>query len=153
MRSRTAFNAKRRLCDPRPPEAELLRLSRQVGYGGNPEHKRNPGDFGLTPPAGPRADKSLCDEVGIFRRQEALRLLREGIRRGLISAHLISAQGVNAFPQNVWAVTDDGRPLEAQLENQTRGTYHGYPMPPTDPLRAVILDLWSRRQGEAAGDA
>ena len=51
----------------------------RVKYGGNPEHKRNPGDFGLTPPSQPRADKTLCDEVAVFKRTTALRLLRKGI--------------------------------------------------------------------------
>jgi hypothetical protein len=46
--------------------------------GGNPEHKRNPGDFGLTPPADARMGKTLCDSVGIFSRNAALDLLREG---------------------------------------------------------------------------
>lgn len=37
----------------------LAKLASQVKYGGNPEHKRNPGNFGLTPPSGPRPGKSL----------------------------------------------------------------------------------------------
>jgi RES domain-containing protein len=39
----------------------------------------------LTPPAQPRDDKSLCDTVRIFHRDEALRLLRAGVERGMIS--------------------------------------------------------------------
>ena len=60
-------------------------LAGRVTYGGNPEHKRKPGDFGLTPPAAPQADKSLCDAVGVFDLRTALCLLREGIKRGLVS--------------------------------------------------------------------
>jgi hypothetical protein len=42
-------------------------LASKVRYGGNPEHKRNPGDFGLQPPSCPRPDKSLCDGIGVVR--------------------------------------------------------------------------------------
>jgi hypothetical protein len=52
-------------------------LWRSVTYGGNPEHKRNPGDFGLTPPAQGRKDKTLCDTVEVFERQNALEHLRQ----------------------------------------------------------------------------
>lgn len=140
MRRGKTYNAKRHICEPPPTPTELERLARQVGYAGNPEHKRNPGDFGLTPPSCPRADKSLCDVARIFRRKDALALLRAGIGRGLISR-----QWVDKFPQNVWAVTEDGQPVEAQLENQAQGTYHGYPMPESDPFRNVVLEQWSRR--------
>lgn len=113
------------------------RLVEVVSYGGNPEHKRNPGDFGLSPPALPRADKALCDEVEIFRRDEALRLLKRGICRGLVSN-----RRVGNFPQNVWTVTDVGVPLEAQLENQETGAYLGYPLLETDPFSRVVTDAW-----------
>ena len=108
-----------------------------VNYSGNPEHKRNPGDFGLMPPSQPRADKTLCDIVGVFRWQEATKLLKEGVRKGLISE-----QEQNGYPQNIWAVTEDLLPLEAQLENAGKGTYHGYPMPETDPFREEVLAKW-----------
>lgn len=139
MRPRRAFNRNRRL---RPREGlpdRLADLAARVGYGGNPEHKRNPGDFGLTPPSAPRPDKSLCDAVGIFRRADALQLLQEGIRRGCISE-----REAGDFPQNVWAVTPGGHPLEAQLENAGQGTYHGYPMPDDDPLRQSVLERWQQ---------
>lgn len=72
-------------------------------------------------------------------RAVALRLLREGIRRGLVSA-----QQRGGFPQNVWAVTEGGIALEAQLENPATGVYHGYPMPQADPFRPVILERWGQ---------
>ena len=130
------FNFKRRIrqdCDP----DELTRLASCVKFGGNPEHKRNPGDFQLNPPAQPRADKTLCDAVGIFDKSKALRLLREGVLQGLISE-----QTRGGFPQNIWSVTEDGEPLEAQLENQSQGIYHGYPMPMNDDFRHEVLKLW-----------
>ncbi|MCU0571494.1 MAG: hypothetical protein MUC41_00715 [Syntrophobacteraceae bacterium] len=110
-----------------------------VKYGGNPEHKKNPGDFGLMPPSQPRADKSLCDVVGIFSKKEATRLLKEGVKKGLVSEQMR-----NGFPQNIWAVTENGCPLEAQLENAEVGIYHGYPMYETDPLCEEVLMRWKR---------
>ena len=73
-----------------------------------------------------------------MRRAEALRLLRAGIQWGLVSE-----QWRGGYPQNVWSVTDDGYPLEAQLENAGTGAYHGYPMPKTDPFRDTVLKRWS----------
>ena len=122
-------------------EALLIELSRRAIYLGNPANKSNPGDFRLTPPASPRADKTLCDGVHVFERRRAQELLREGIRRGLISV-----QERDGLPQNVWAVSDNGTPLEGQLDNQAAATYHGYPMPEADPLRTEILRLWRKQQ-------
>jgi len=135
---RTRFNLKRRIACAIDAE-ERVRLAETVEYGGNPEHKRNPGDFGLTPPVDPRPDKTLCDKVEIFRRDEAQRLLRLGAKLGLVSE-----RRVGAFPQNVWAVTESGVPLEAQLDNRETGRYHGYPIPETDPFREVVLEAWRR---------
>jgi hypothetical protein len=120
----------------------LERLARQVRYGGNPAHKKNPGDFGLIPPALPRDDKSLCDSASIFHQAEALRLLRLGVRRGMISAW----DGAG-FPKNIWSMTPDGIPLEAQLENPGNGTYHGYPLEQNDPFRERVISEW-----QAAGE-
>ena len=137
---RRKFNPKRRVAVGTTPEA-LLALASQVRYTGNPEHKERPGDFGLTPPVQPRPDKSKCDWTGIHDRATALRLLREGARRGLVSR-----QVRGTFPQNIWAVTDGGYPVEAQLENAGAGTYHGYPMPETDPFREVVISLWGQHE-------
>ncbi len=108
----------------------------KLRYGGNPEHKRNPGDFGLTPPNHPRPGKTLCDQVKIFTRSEAVKLLRAGFSRGLFSV-----QERNGWPQNVWSVTNEGEPLEAQLEGD--GVYHGYPMPEADPFREEVVQRWN----------
>jgi hypothetical protein len=138
MRNRSSYNPKRRICEnQKVTSTDLQKLASRVNYGGNPEHKRNPGDFELTPPAMARPDKTLCDEVGIFSKKEATRLIRKGIRKGLIS--VLQKQG---FPQNIWAVSKDGLPLEAQLENEVQGIYHGYPMPENDPLCPLVLERW-----------
>ena len=136
---RKTFNPKRRL---RPPPAEdqavsvLSNLATELRYVGSPLHKKGAGDFDLKPPAALRQGKSICDEV-VNCKADAQSLLAEGARKGLVSA-----QTNGMFPQNVWAVTRDGFPLEAMLDNAERGTYHGYPMPESDPLRTVVLERW-----------
>ncbi|MCM2477947.1 hypothetical protein [Serpentinimonas maccroryi] len=139
------YNAKRKLISPAEAQgrvAELQALGSRAGYGGNPEHKKNPGDFRLAPPSDPRPGKSLCDVAQIFKRNEAEALLRAGLRKGLVSNRM-----VGAWPKNVWAVTDDGFAMEAQLENPDLGTYHGYPMPETDPLSQEVIRRWGCLNG------
>jgi len=139
MKKRTQqFNQKRKI--KKLTESELQdcsKLADRVDYGGNPEHKKNPGDFGLTPPSGPRPGKSLCDSVSIFSRKVALEHLKSGLRQGLVSERFNGE-----WPQNIWAVAANGMALEAQLENPQAGSYHGYPMPESDPLAAEIIRLW-----------
>jgi hypothetical protein len=140
MKRRHSVNPKRRLRDrqrSKSETSELQRLASKVTYAGNPSHKRNPGDFGLTPPSQPREGKTLCDGVGIVTRSVAEALLKEGLRRGLVSI-----QERNGWPKNIWAVHENSAPLEAILENAETGTYHGYPMQHDDPLRAQVLERW-----------
>jgi hypothetical protein len=137
--NRSRFNPKRRLHEPRLSKKDREALLTRASYTGNPAHKRDPGDFGLTPPASPRRDKTLCDDAGIFERAAAQSLLESGIRRGLVSSR--HGAGDN-FPQNIWAVSDEGIAFEAQLENPLQGTYHGYPLPDTDPLEEQVLAWW-----------
>jgi hypothetical protein len=137
MRRTCKFNPKRRLMADQPQLMERLReLAAEARYGGNPEHKRNPGDFGLIPPCDPRRGKTLCDDCGVFRKADALNLLRQGLSRGLVDGRW-SGDG---WPQLVWAVTSDGVPLEAQREAD--GVYHGYPLLMADPFAAVVLQRW-----------
>lgn len=134
-----SVNPKRRLRVVETAERGALEtLAHGVRYGGNPGHKKNPGDFGLTPPSGARLGACLCDDVNVVSKAEALRYLQDGLRRGLISE---LRRG--DWPQNIWAVSDAGWPLEAQHENQEKGTYHGYPLCEADPLREEILRRWS----------
>lgn len=137
------FNPKRRILGSGAADSEQLgKLSGLVVYGGNPQHKGNPGDFGLTPPTDPRPGKSLCDVAEIFSRRAACRLLQRGLCKGLISD-----RQVDGWPKNIWAVTDKGVPLEAQLENAGLGSYHGYPMPDSDPLAREVLRRWGSHNG------
>ncbi|AYK24916.1 TPA: hypothetical protein L5D12_005646 [Pseudomonas aeruginosa] len=132
------FNRKRRIADSGQWESRRLdELRTGVSYGGNPEHKMNPGDFGLEPPADPRQGKSLCDVARIFTRTEALELLQAGIEKGLVSD-----RENGGWPKNIWSVTDAGIPMEAQLENPETGQYHGYPMPDSDPLASEVIARW-----------
>ena len=64
-------------------------------------------------------------------------MLKRGVLQGFISE-----QTRGDFPQNIWAVTEDGNPLEAQLENRAQGVYHGYPMPMNDDFRDEVLKRW-----------
>jgi hypothetical protein len=132
---RKTYNQKRTIAHA--PLKNTAELCAALRYVGNAEHKRNPGDFGLPPPLGPRRGKTLCDVVEIFDKDTALELLKDGIRRGLISE-----QKRNGFPQNIWAVSKNGTPLEAQLGNIGTPEYHGYPMPVDDPLREDVLKKW-----------
>ncbi|PPC89434.1 MAG: hypothetical protein CTY34_11430 [Methylobacter sp.] len=132
------FNSKRKIKKLTGIELQLCsELAEKVKYGGNPEHKMNPGDFGLIPPSGPRPGKSLCDSVKVFSKKTALKYLQAGLRKGLVSERCNGD-----WPKNIWAVTDNGIALEAQLENPETGTYHGYPMPESDPLATEIAKLW-----------
>jgi hypothetical protein len=134
------FNPKRALLDPAPPQDELIALAERVSYGGNPEHKSHPGDFGLTPPSAPRPDKTLCAATGIVSKSAALAALRSGVRKGLISR-----QKRGEWPQNIWSVSSDGIPLGAQLENEVTGTDHGYPLPESDQFCDIVRRAWESR--------
>jgi hypothetical protein len=140
MRPRRSLNPKRRL-RPIPHGEEtiayLTQLAATITYGGNPEHKRNPGDFGLHPASQPRQGKTLCDDTEIFTRHDAQALLRAGARRGLVSV-----QERGGWPQNVWAIAPNGVAVEAMLENSLTGQYHGYPMPESDPLADEVRERW-----------
>ena len=138
MKRYQKFNPKRSLAQPETyTRAKLAKLAESVQYSGNPEHKRNSGDFGLTPPAQPRRGKTLCDTTKITSRIDALRYLRLGLKRGAVSE-----RSVDGWPKIVWAVTDDGIPSEAQRDRA--GSYHGYPMPSEDPMATEIGRFWNQ---------
>lgn len=113
-------------------------LAKKVRYFGSPLHKRNPGDFGLSPPATPCPDKTLCDVSDVFDKELAQRLLTEGVARGLVSE-----QFDGEFPRYVWSVSDNETPLEARLENRTQGHYHGHPLV-GDPFGEIVLQRWNQ---------
>lgn len=137
------FNPKRKMLDWEGTAADLANaaaLAIKVRYTGNPAHKRNPGDFNLTPPSAPRQNATLCDDAGIFTRADAKVLLEAGASKGLVDG-----RPSGEFPLLIWSVSDDGIVFEAELENATRGEYHGYPMPLSDPFRQEVLKAASIR--------
>lgn len=85
-------------------EAEKVLLRKSARYEGSPYHKRNPGDFGLTPPANPRPDATLCDEANVLSVGAARELFSAAIERGLVSA-----SGTGEFPKQLWAVDETGQ--------------------------------------------
>jgi hypothetical protein len=137
MKRKGGFNPKRRLKSSVLSPEEKKSLERNIRYGGNPEHKKNPGDFGLSPPSIPRQGKTLCDNAEVFSRNEALRILQVGVKKGLVSEQIR-----NGWPQNLWSVAPNGTPIEAQLENEHNGTYHGYPLQDRDPFAEIIMQAW-----------
>lgn len=137
MKRRNRYNPKRQIRET-VDATQCAELLQRVRYIGHPEHKQNPGDFGLIPPAFPRPDKTLCDAVSLFTRREATQLLFCGIRKGFISVQMRGE-----YPQNIWAVSEEGFAFEAQLDNAELGSYHGYPLPASDPFRDHLLKRWS----------
>lgn len=141
MKKRRGYNPKRRIASLEEHSQEARENWRKhAKYTGNPEHKLHPGDYGLTPPTQPRPAKTLCDGGRPMAKEEAQSLLRQGLRKGIVSK-----QVVGDWPQNIWAVAHDGRVFEAQLENKEMGTYHGYPIPYDDTFREVVLKEWEVR--------
>jgi hypothetical protein len=142
MKNRTTFNPKRRIRGyVEQIWIDELLLSIKYG-GGNPEHKRSKQSPDVESFSA-RPYKSQCHEAKVYSLSEAQTLLLEGVRLGLISQ-----QTRGTFPQNVWAVTPEGVPLEGQLENQVQATYHGYPMPSSDPLASEVLSLWRKKKND-----
>jgi hypothetical protein len=122
-----------------PEERDFLR--KNGGYEGIAYHKRNPGDFGLTPPAAPRPDKTLCDEADVIRRAVANALLARAIDGGLVSEGT-SAPG---FPKQLWVVAENGQVFEAMYGGSRTGLYHGYPIRREDPFFDEVVNAWERR--------
>lgn len=116
-------------------------LAAQAKYFGSPFHKRHPDDYGMPELPKPREDKTQCDADRRIRYGEAVRLMKKGFRRGLISV-----QWRGQWPQNVWAVDANGVVYEAQLQNAEQGEYHGYPMKANDDFTEVVRTEWERRK-------
>lgn len=57
-------------------EDERAFLRANAAYEGSPFHKKNPNDFGLTPPTyAVKPEKTLCDEAGITQKAIAIELV------------------------------------------------------------------------------
>lgn len=125
----------------RPLSDEERARFREVKYEGSPLHKREPGDFGLTPPASPRHDKTLCDEASITCKADAEHLFRLGVQKELVS----EAQTPQGLPKEFWAVDDSGNVYEAINGGTDPDCYHGYPIRQSDPLHTQVRREWEKR--------
>lgn len=124
---------------------ERAHLQAHARYEGSPHHKRDPNDFGLTPPTAPRPDKTLCDEADVCEKAIALKLFQLAINRGLASETVASS----GFPKQLWAVDENGQVFEAMYGGSKVGAYHGYPIRRTDPLFDEVTVAW--RGAESGG--
>lgn len=113
-----------------------LRLGKIVVYNCSPYHKESPGDFGCKPE--PLPDKTHCDAIGFYSKDEATRLLRIGLCNGWVS----TKNAANAdWPLYVWGITNDGHPVEGKWGGN--GEYHGYPLGESEPMYDYILSRWA----------
>ena len=92
--------------------------------------------------------RSVCDDRRVIEREEARRLLRSGIRLGMVSSYLDGD-----WPQYVWAVDGAGEVYEAKLGHDRR-RYHGYRVREDDrAMRKWVIDEWSKRTAGHSGAA
>lgn len=123
---------------------EKARLCRNCGYEGDPEHKRRPGDFGLSPPTATNFDKNLCDDtsVDLASLEEAQDLFRHGIEMGLVSQKTKH----DGYPARIWAIRDDGAVFEARYGGSREGRYHGFPLFHGDANYDMVKQAWEARK-------
>jgi hypothetical protein len=86
----------------------------------------------------------LCDEAGIFRRQDAVELLAKGVERGLIS----EAKRSSGFPNQIWVVDSMGQVFEAMQGGHRDECYHGYPIRRSDPFFDEVSEIWMSKDHE-----
>jgi hypothetical protein len=120
---------------------ELARIASEAQYGGSSYHKLHPGDYGFVPPSNPRPSKSPCDDRRPILKQEAAKLLLDGIQRGMVSRF-----GPGQLPKYIWAVDGDGEVYEAKTRPGQENAYHGYRLGDDErQMRAEVLREWERR--------
>lgn len=81
-------------------------MAQRCRYTGSPLHKRDPDDYGPTPPGSPRPGNALCDTAGPIPLTRAQKLLKEGFSNGMVSV-----QFAGEWPQLVWSITENGEVL------------------------------------------
>ena len=110
-------------------------------YCGTGHHKTKPADYGFDPPAAPRPSKSVCDDKRIVRKAEAVQLFRAGVRRGIVSMHM-----VRNLPKYAWALDAHGEVYEAKLGDDMR-SYHGYRLRKDErAMREWVVKEWKERK-------
>ena len=123
-----------------PEERSFLQAN--AAYEGSPFHKKNPNDFGLTPPTYPvRPEKTLCDEAGITQKKIALKLFERALQVGLVSECWTAG-----FPKQMWVVDDGEQVFELMYGGSRPGRYHGYPIRLRDPWSEEIKRVWRERR-------
>jgi hypothetical protein len=123
-----------------PDERAFLRA--RAFYEGSPLHKKDPkNDFGLTPPANPRPDKTLCDEAEVFELAVARDLFDRALDAGLVS----ESETGTGYPKQIWVVDEAGQVFELIFGGSREGAYHGYPIRASDPLSAELQRAWAAR--------
>ena len=144
MPKRQGNNPKRRIVPRNALDPEDLgRLAKEARYVGSAHHKSKLADYGFTPPANPRPNKSLCDGRRIVKIREAKELFCRGLSRGMVSRY-----PENGFPKYVWAVDRYGEVYEAKAGGDGQ-SYHGYALSADgerDWRRRVIKE-WKARAG------
>lgn len=130
----------RKIRENRLSESEKIFLSHRCAYEGKADHKRNPGDFNLSPPCQPRSDRTLCDEAEITTRAQASALLKKAIARGIVGGEV---KGHPEYPKYLWVVDDRNQVFEITEGGSQLGRYHGHPMRKNSPMYNRILDLWN----------
>ena len=121
--------------------AELKRIALVARYGGSPNHKLHPNDYGFDPPNNPRPSKSPCDDLRPIAKKEAAKLLRDGIRKGMISR-----TEAGQLPKYIWAVDAQGGVYEAKTKPGQEIHYHGYRLGEDErQMRAEVLSEWEKR--------
>ena len=137
----TGNNPKRRIAKHGHYNAQELASFAAARYHGMGHHKTKPADYGFDPPAAPRPSKSVCDDKRIVMRAEAVRLFRAGVRRGLVSTHM-----VGELPKYAWALDGHGEVYEAKLGGDMR-SYHGYRLREDErAMREWVVEEWESRK-------
>lgn len=138
-RKRQGNNPKRRVAPGGAISSEVRGNLARARYVGSAHHKSRPADYGFIPPVNPRPGKSLCDDIRIITRQEAIRLFHSAIHLEMMSSYLM-----NGLPKFVWAVDSDGEAYESKLGDDGF-SYHGYRLRRDDPFRENVISEWRKR--------
>ena len=133
-------NPKRRIAKLGYYTEQELATFAAATYRGIGHHKTRPADYGFEPPVAPRPSKSVCDDKRLVTRAEAIQLFRGGVRRGMVSTHV-----VGDLPKYAWALDEHGEVYEAKLGGDMR-SYHGYRLREDErAMREWVVEEWHKR--------
>jgi len=122
-------------------EAGKRELLKRIRYVGSGHHKLRPADYGLVPPNNPRANKSVCDDLGPMPLRKARALFRGGVERGMVSPFPLGG-----VPKYVWAIDAAGEVWEAKTHPEHEFAYHGYRLGDDERnWRRYLTKEWKKR--------